>query len=48
MSFEEFKRLQALDTRKAYYAWELPDEFVKALETAAAPAWTECYNHEIK
>jgi len=47
ISAEEFKRLKALDTRKAYYAWELPEEWVKALEDAEPPAWTARYDHEL-
>lgn len=47
VSAEEFKRLKALDTRKAYYAWELPEEWVKALESAEPPAWTAQYDHEL-
>lgn len=47
ISAEEFKRLKAFDTRKAYYAHELPDEWVKALEEAEAPAWTAQFDHEL-
>ena len=36
------------DTRKAYYAWELPDDLVKALETAKPPASTAQFNHELE
>ena len=37
ISAEEFQRLKSLDTRRAYYAHELPDEWVKALEAAEPP-----------
>jgi hypothetical protein len=47
ISAEEFKRLKALDSRRAYYAHELPEEWVKALETAEPPAWTAQYDHEL-
>jgi PHD/YefM family antitoxin component YafN of YafNO toxin-antitoxin module len=47
ISAEEFRRLKALDTRRAYYPWELPDEWVKALENAQAPAWTAQFDHEL-
>lgn len=47
ISAEEFQRLKALDTRRAYYAWELPEEWVKALEEAEAPGWTAQFDHEL-
>ena len=47
ISAEEFQRLKSLDTRRAYYAHELPDEWVKALEEAEPPAWTAQFNHEL-
>jgi hypothetical protein len=47
ISAEEFRRLKALDTRRAYYAWELPDELKQALEKAEPPAWTARYDHEL-
>ena len=40
LSADEFERLKALDARKAFYAWELPDDLAAALEEAQAPAWT--------
>lgn len=48
LSAEEFARLKAYDTRKAYHPSELPGELADALEKAAPPAWTEQYNHEYK
>jgi len=47
ISAEEFQRLKALDTRRAYYPWELPDELKQALEEAGPPAWTAQYDHEL-
>jgi prevent-host-death family protein len=32
LSAHEYKRLKALDTRRAYYAHELPDDIVAELE----------------
>ena len=40
ISAEEFNRLQSLDTHKAYYAHELPEEWTEALKSAKAPGWT--------
>lgn len=34
LDIEEYKRLKARDTRRAYFIEELPDEWVKALEAA--------------
>jgi PHD/YefM family antitoxin component YafN of YafNO toxin-antitoxin module len=47
ISAEEFKRLKSLDTRKAYYAWELPEELKEALEKAEPPARTAQYDQEL-
>lgn len=46
VSVEEFARLKALDTRKAYHPAELPDDILEALERAEPPAWTEKFNSE--
>ncbi|MSP81429.1 MAG: type II toxin-antitoxin system Phd/YefM family antitoxin [Alphaproteobacteria bacterium] len=48
ISADEFKRLKELDTRRAYYAWELPDDLAQALDTAAAPDWTARFDREIE
>ncbi len=32
LSAVEFRRLKALDTRRAYHPWELPDDLIEALE----------------
>jgi prevent-host-death family protein len=37
LSAEAYERLKSFDTRKAYYAWELPDEIVAALEASISP-----------
>lgn len=34
IDIEEYERLKARDTRQAYYAHELPDEWVAALEAS--------------
>lgn len=46
LSAAEYARLKALDTRKAHYAWELPDDLLKALDEAEAPAWTARFDGE--
>ena len=46
VSVEEFARLKALDTRKAYHPSELPDDILEALERAEPPTWTEKFNSE--
>jgi len=48
LSADEFKRLKALDTREALYAWELPQDLADALETAEPPAFTAQFDHELK
>jgi prevent-host-death family protein len=47
LSADEFERLKALDERKAFYAWELPDDLAAALEKAEAPGWTSRYDTEL-
>lgn len=47
LSSDEYKRLKALDDRKAYYAWELPDDIVAALEKSQPPEFTKAFDHEI-
>jgi len=34
LDIDEYERLKARDTRQAYYAHELPEEWVNALDTA--------------
>jgi prevent-host-death family protein len=34
LDIDEYERLKARDTRKAYYAHELPDDMIEALENA--------------
>jgi PHD/YefM family antitoxin component YafN of YafNO toxin-antitoxin module len=48
LSADEFKRLKALDTREALYAWELPQDLADALESAAPPAFTAQFDHELE
>jgi prevent-host-death family protein len=48
LSAEEFKRLKALDTREALYAWELPQDLARALETAEPPAFTAKFDNEME
>ena len=45
MSAAEFRRLKALDTRRAYYTHELPPELAEALEKATPPEWTADLDH---
>jgi prevent-host-death family protein len=47
LSADEFKRLKALDTREALFAWELPRDLIEALETAEPPAFTAQFDHEL-
>lgn len=46
VSAEEYRRLKALDDRQALYAWELPDDAVEALGSAAPPAAAKAFDHE--
>jgi len=48
LSADEYKRLKSLDTRQAFYAHELPDEVVRALERAEYPSEGDQFNHEYK
>ena len=48
LSATEYARLKAMDTRKAFYAWELPEDVLQALETAEPPEWTACFDHELE
>ena len=48
LSADEFKRLKALDTREALYAWELPQDLADALEAAEPPAFTAQFDHELE
>ncbi len=47
LSADEYKRLKSLDDRKAYYAWELPDDIVAALEKSQPSEATKAFDHEI-
>jgi prevent-host-death family protein len=46
LSARDYARLKAMDTRKAYYAWELPADVVRALEAAATPEGIAAYDAE--
>jgi prevent-host-death family protein len=47
ISINDYERLRSFDTRRAFYAREAPEEFVRALEVAKPPEWTKMYNHEV-
>ena len=47
MSADEYNRLKSLDTRQAYYAHELPEEWVKELEKPY-PAYKTSLDHLMK
>lgn len=38
LSADEYKRLKSMDDRRAYFANELPEELIQALETTTPPA----------
>ncbi|WP_274630928.1 type II toxin-antitoxin system Phd/YefM family antitoxin [Arvimicrobium flavum] len=48
LAADEYKRLKALDTRQAFYAHELPDELVAALDKGYAGAATPDLDHLLK
>ena len=48
MSADEFKRLKALDTRQAFYPWELPDDLKQAMEISEPPEFTAQFDDELK
>jgi hypothetical protein len=48
LSAEEYKRLKAYDDRQALYAWELPDDAVKAFESVEIPDEAARFDHEYK
>jgi prevent-host-death family protein len=47
LSVEDYRRLEALDTRRAYHPAELPDDLKDALDVAEAPAWTARFDPEV-
>jgi prevent-host-death family protein len=47
LSVRDYARLKAMDTRKAYFAWELPDDAVRALEEATTPEGIAAYDAEV-
>lgn len=48
MSADEYKRLKSFDNRQALYAWELPEDAVKALAEVEIPDDGEQFDHEYK
>ena len=48
MSADEYNRLKSLDTRQAYYARELPEEWVKELEKGYQGEPTPHLDHLMK
>lgn len=48
LAADEYRRLKALDDRQALYAWELPEDAIKALETAEIPEDGAQFNHEYR
>jgi len=47
LSVEDYLRLEALDTRRAYHPADLPDDLKGSLDDAAAPAWTARFDPEV-
>jgi PHD/YefM family antitoxin component YafN of YafNO toxin-antitoxin module len=48
LSAEEFKRLKALDTRQAFYSWELTEDLAQALNESEPPAFTSQFDQELE
>ena len=48
LSAEEYRRLEALDTRRAYHPADLPSELREALEEARAPAEAARFDDEME
>ncbi len=46
LSAAEYQRLKSQD-RQAFYAWELPDEVIQALEAAEPSPESAAFNHEL-
>ena len=47
LSADEYKRLKALENRKAVHPWELPDELAEALKSAKPPDFSKEFDHEV-
>ena len=45
LDIDEYERLKARDTRKAYYAHELPDEWIEALQNATFDHLDPSFDH---
>lgn len=48
IDIDEYERLKARDTRKAYYTHELPEEWVEALERATFDHLDPSFDHLIE
>ena len=48
LSADEYKRLKALDERRALHPSELPGDLHEALMDAKAPEWTSRFNDEME
>ena len=48
ISADAYERLKALDTRRAYRVEDAPEEFIRAIAVAEAPAWTSAFDHEVE
>ena len=46
LSAAEYRRLKALDTRVAQYAWEIPEGEIEALAATEPPEETTAFDHE--
>lgn len=47
LSSDEYLRLKAMDTRRAFHPWELPDDLKAALNNAEPPAFAAQFDHEV-
>lgn len=48
LSADEFARLQALDTRRAYHPSQLPDDLKAALDDAQPPSAAKRFDREVE
>jgi prevent-host-death family protein len=46
LAADEYRRLKALDSRKAVHPWELPDELTEAIESSKPPEFTRRFDDE--
>ena len=47
LSADEYRRLKAMDDRRAYFVDELPDDLKQALNAATPPVATRAFDSEI-